>query len=104
MASPSFTSESPPLTVPPSASAVPSEVPATDSARSRIPRFYQLSIGERRELLHARIDLSEADLAALDNGGIHPSVADQVVENVVGVYALPLGLGLNFQVNGRDVL
>jgi len=106
MASPSFTSESPPLPAPApaSGSAVPSEVPATDSARSRIPRFYQLSIGERRELLHARIELSEADLAALDSGGIHTSIADQVVENVVGVYALPLGLGLNFQVNGRDVL
>jgi len=43
-------------------------------------------------------------VATLDSGGIHPSVADRVVENVVGVYALPLGLGLNFQVNGRDVL
>jgi hydroxymethylglutaryl-CoA reductase len=27
-----------------------------------------------------------------------------VVENVVGVYALPLGVGLNFVVNGRDYL
>jgi hydroxymethylglutaryl-CoA reductase len=27
-----------------------------------------------------------------------------MVENVVGTYALPLGLGLNFQVNGRDYL
>jgi len=83
---------------------VPSEVAVTDSARSRIPRFYRLSIDERRELLRERVDLSEADVAALDSGGIHPSVADRVVENVVGVYALPLGLGLNFQVNGRDVL
>jgi hydroxymethylglutaryl-CoA reductase len=30
--------------------------------------------------------------------------ADQVVENVVGVYALPLGIGLNFRVNGQDYL
>jgi len=110
MASPGFTSESssPPAPAPvdPSgaASAVPSEVAVTESARSRIPRFYQLSIDERRELLRARITLSEAEVATLDSGGIHPSVADQVVENVVGVYALPLGLGLNFQVNGRDVL
>ena len=27
-----------------------------------------------------------------------------MVENAVGVYALPLGVGLNFVVNGRDVL
>src|SRR4029079_5610561 len=29
---------------------------------------------------------------------------DHVIENAVGVYALPLGLGLNFRVNGDDVL
>jgi hydroxymethylglutaryl-CoA reductase len=71
---------------------------------SRIPRFYQLTMAQRRDLLRARIDLSEADLAALDTGGIQPGTADQVVENAIGVYGLPLGLGLNFQVNGRDVL
>jgi hydroxymethylglutaryl-CoA reductase len=27
-----------------------------------------------------------------------------MVENVIGVYGLPLGIGLNFQVNGRDFL
>ena len=27
-----------------------------------------------------------------------------MVENVVGVYALPLGVGLNFRVNGSDYL
>ena len=27
-----------------------------------------------------------------------------MIENVVGTYALPLGIALNFQVNGRDVL
>ena len=27
-----------------------------------------------------------------------------MIENVVGLYALPLGIALNFTVNGRDVL
>jgi hydroxymethylglutaryl-CoA reductase len=27
-----------------------------------------------------------------------------MVENVIGTYALPLGIGLNFMINGRDVL
>jgi hydroxymethylglutaryl-CoA reductase len=66
---------------------------------SRIPRFYQLPMSQRRDLLRARVDLTEVDLAALDTGGIHPATADQVVENAIGVYGLPLGLGLNFQVN-----
>lgn len=71
---------------------------------SRIPGFYRLSIAERRHLLRLRIDLTEEDLATLEDGGMDPASADRVVENVVGIYALPLGLGLNFQVNGRDVL
>jgi len=71
---------------------------------SRIPRFYRLSLAERRQVLRTRADLSEADLLALENGGLDAGAADQVVENAVGVYALPLGLGLNFLVNGEDVL
>ncbi|MBC8131476.1 MAG: hydroxymethylglutaryl-CoA reductase, degradative [Deltaproteobacteria bacterium] len=73
-------------------------------ASSRIPGFYKLSIAERRHLLRLRVDLSEEDLMALESGGLDAAGADRVVENVVGVYALPLGLGLNFRVNGRDVL
>ncbi len=71
---------------------------------SRLPGFYKLSVEERRELLRHRADLSEQDLATLDGGGLDTAAADRIVENVVGVYALPLGLGLNFRVNGRDVL
>lgn len=61
-------------------------------------------MAQRRAMLRDRLDLTEADLAVLDTGGILPATADQVVENAIGVYGLPLGLGLNFQVNGRDVL
>jgi hydroxymethylglutaryl-CoA reductase len=71
---------------------------------SRIPGFYRLSVGERRTQLRLRADVTEADLLTLERGGIDTATADQVVENVIGIYALPLGLGLNFRVNGRDVL
>jgi hydroxymethylglutaryl-CoA reductase len=74
------------------------------SHSSRIPKFYELSISERRRLLGLHVELSAADLSALEAGGLDPATADRVVENVVGIYALPLGLGLNFRVNGRDVL
>src|SRR5205814_6075972 len=49
-------------------------------------------------------DLSEQDMRTLDGGGMDTAVADRMVENAVGIYALPLGVGLNFVVNGRDVL
>jgi hypothetical protein len=43
-------------------------------------------------------------MRTLDGGGIDTAVADRVVETAVGIYALPLGIGLNFVVNGRDIL
>src|SRR5262245_57139484 len=71
---------------------------------SRIPGFYRFPVDERRRLLRHHADLSEQDMRTLDGGGIDTATADRVVENAVGVYALPLGVGLNFVVNGRDVL
>src|SRR5215475_2464684 len=76
----------------------------SSKSSSRIPGFYRLPVEERRQILRLRADLSEQDLQTLDGGGIDTAVADRVVENAVGVYALPLGVGLNFVVNGRDVL
>jgi hydroxymethylglutaryl-CoA reductase len=74
------------------------------NSSSRIPGFYRLPVAERRKLLRLNADLSEEDLRTLDGGGIDTAVADRVIENAVGVYALPLGVGLNFVINGRDVL
>ncbi|MBI5829818.1 MAG: 3-hydroxy-3-methylglutaryl-CoA reductase, partial [Chloroflexi bacterium] len=43
--------------------------------------------------------------AALDgSGGLSPEQADHMIENVVGLHALPLGVAVNFVVNGREVL
>ena len=33
-----------------------------------------------------------------------PAAADKIIENVIGVFGLPLGLGLNFVVDGREYL
>ncbi len=72
---------------------------------ARIPGFYNLSLPERRQALQEASGLSADDLAALfDAGSLSPDQADHMIENVVGTYALPLGIALNFMVNGRDVL
>jgi hydroxymethylglutaryl-CoA reductase len=71
---------------------------------TRIPGFYRLSVSERRNALQGIADLTEQDVGTLEGGGLDTSTADRIVENAVGVYALPLGVGLNFRVNGRDVL
>ena len=71
---------------------------------SRIPEFRHLSLADRRRELAVRADLSSDDLALLDTGGIAAADAARMIENVVGIYALPLGVALNFQINQRDYL
>lgn len=75
-------------------------------SRSRIPGFYQLSVEDRLKLLHERRVLDDADYAALQGGtaALAVGAADRLIENVIGVFSLPMGLGLNFQVNERDYL
>jgi hydroxymethylglutaryl-CoA reductase len=69
---------------------------------SRIPRFYNLTLEERRDRV---AELAPgADLDAYKGSGLSEQRADQMIENTLGVYGLPLGLATNFQVNGRDVL
>jgi hydroxymethylglutaryl-CoA reductase len=75
----------------------------THERTSRLPGFYRLPIAERRARLAELHGLPEEAFAALD-GGLALATADHMVENVVGTYALPMGVALNFRVNGRDVL
>lgn len=71
---------------------------------SRIPDFYRLSVSERVRAIEERGLISRADATALRNGEhtLRPASADRMIENVIGVLGLPLGLGLNFLINGRD--
>jgi hydroxymethylglutaryl-CoA reductase len=72
---------------------------------SRIPGFYRLSIEERRRRLADQLGVDPNELRiALENGGIDAQTADQVVENVLGTYALPFGIALNVVINGTDRL
>ncbi len=70
---------------------------------SRIPGFYNLTLEERRAKLADAADLSQGDLIPFTSP-LTADIAMHMVENVIGTYALPLGIGLNFLVNGRDVL
>ncbi len=72
---------------------------------SRIAGFYNLPLDKRLAALADAAGLSAVDLAAFTLiGGLTPEQADPMIENAVGIHALPLGIGLNFVVNGRDVL
>jgi hydroxymethylglutaryl-CoA reductase len=70
---------------------------------SRIPGFYRLDVHDRHRELATRFDLTARDLNLLLGVGMDGvAIADKMVENCVGVLCVPVGLGLNFQVNGRD--
>lgn len=77
----------------------------TRNNQSRIPGFYNLTLDERIEALALRSDLTPKDIATLKGeGGLSLQQAQHMIENVVGLHSLPLGIALNFKVNGRDVL
>jgi len=72
---------------------------------SRISGFYNLTIEDRLAVLSRQGLLTPQELSMLaGDPGLLPAQADKMVENVVGVFALPLGIALNFVVNGREVL
>jgi len=81
----------------------PATTPVNDKS-SRIPNFFRLPLAERIAALHQRKLLSDQDLELLHTGDhtLRLSVADKMIENVVGIMGLPLGMGLNFLINGND--
>lgn len=72
---------------------------------SRMPGFYKLSLDERRKLAAEALGIDVRELArALASGGLDAQTADKTIENVIGTFSLPMALGLNVQVNGKDYL
>jgi len=71
---------------------------------SCIPSFHKLSIQERVRAIRDRGLISQQDYKNLLAGRNMLSVdsAGSMIENVVGVMGLPVGLGLNFLINGKD--
>ena len=71
---------------------------------SRIPNFFRMSVHERLAALAANGILSAEDIEELSSGEhtLRVQTADKMIENVVGVLGLPLGLGLNFLINGQE--
>ncbi len=73
---------------------------------SRIPNFFKMDISERIVALQRAGLLTEDDARQLASGEhqLRLPVADKMIENVVGVFGLPMGMALNFLINGRDYI
>ena len=72
------------------------------SGSSRLPGFYKRSVSDRLSDLAVYADLTAEEKFILRREGLTADRADQMVENVVGVFGLPLGLAVNFRINDRD--
>jgi hydroxymethylglutaryl-CoA reductase len=65
--------------------------------------FYQLTVEERRRKLAEAADVSAVELEALAAAdALAADVADTMIENAIGTFAVPFGVAVNFHVNGRD--
>jgi hydroxymethylglutaryl-CoA reductase len=70
---------------------------------SRLPGFYRLDVVERRRRLLDAARLPAEGFAAVEPGALALEVADGMIENVVGTYALPFAVAVNFVVDAVDV-
>ena len=71
---------------------------------SRLSGFYALTVEQRADRVAGWAELNEEERAVLLGAGLTVGRGDQMIENVVGVHALPLGIAANFLINGRDYL
>ena len=72
---------------------------------SEVPGFYRRTVAERRAFAREWAGLSEEEVRSFEfPPGVDPGVVDRMIENVIGVMALPLGVATNFRINGKDYL
>jgi hydroxymethylglutaryl-CoA reductase len=72
---------------------------------SKISGFYKLSLQERLRVVKEFAGLSDAKAALIGStGGLPLETANRMIENVVGVMPVPIGIAVNFLINGRDYL
>lgn len=78
----------------------------SNNDKSRIPKFYKYSVENRLDILREKEILSQEDYIALREQMhlLSQDDADKMIENVIGVFGLPMGLGLNFLINEKPYI
>ena len=73
---------------------------------SRIADFYRLNHVDRVRVLANRGLITTADARSLlsNDGLLSVAAADKMIENVIGVFGLPLAIAPNFLVNNKDYI
>jgi hydroxymethylglutaryl-CoA reductase len=75
-------------------------------ADSSISKFFEKSLKERLGVVADFSGLSQDELKIIEDatGGISYNQADNMIENAIGTFSLPLGIATNFRVNDKDYL
>lgn len=81
-----------------------SEKQMSELMTSRLAGFHKLPVADRLGTVARMMRLSAEEAGALAGTALSVEMANQMIENAIGVFSLPLGLGLNLQVNGRDYI
>jgi hydroxymethylglutaryl-CoA reductase len=72
---------------------------------SAISGFYKLSIDERLKVVKEFADLTDEEISMLKaSSSLSLELADRMIENVIGVFPMPMGIAVNFLINRRDYL
>jgi hydroxymethylglutaryl-CoA reductase len=72
---------------------------------SQLSGFHRHPLEQRLAIIGAGAGLTAEELSILQGTlGLSLETADRMIENVVGLYSLPLGIATNFVVNGRELL
>ncbi len=75
------------------------------SESSRFSKFYELDLEERLEEVKKFSNLSEEEADIIKKtGALELDNADNMIENTIGTQELPLGIAVNFKINGKDFL
>jgi len=73
--------------------------------KSEISGFYKLSPKQRIQIVKEFSDLTGEEVKLLQStGSLELDLADRMIENVVGAIPIPLGIAVNFLINGKDYL
>jgi hydroxymethylglutaryl-CoA reductase len=72
---------------------------------SQVSGFYKLTPKQRIQFVKDFADLTDGEVKLLQStGSLNLELADRMIENVVGTFPLPVGVAMNFLINGRDYL
>ena len=73
---------------------------------SSISKFFEKTLKERLDVVADFSQLSQDELKIIEDatGGISFEKADNMIENAIGTFSLPLGIATNFRINGKDYL